>query len=225
MVSTTSIGLDVSGDISNVPDHVSAGYRRREIVFERPKSEAGGSSLGTLDATTTWNRGYAIRQTSATGKAAEIAANDLVKPAELTKPMPENPKKPEKRSQPLTFLTRTTVGISASLPSTDAKHTEFTFGYKRYVATRVAATLAGKKLPSTFSDVSVHGGLTSKIVQNLVVGDLNESHRLSLPEGGAISGTPGGTRIRQVFGVGPAINKHLIKKTDAVKSAAAPITP
>jgi len=75
LATSTSVEVDIHGDISRaVPDHASVGFRRWEFVNSESSTHGDSSVLAKLDSTTTWNKGAAIEQTSATDRAADLIA-------------------------------------------------------------------------------------------------------------------------------------------------------
>ncbi|MBV1878461.1 MAG: hypothetical protein KUG79_12520 [Pseudomonadales bacterium] len=79
----TSVGLmDIAGD-SKVPDKVSIGFKRSELLLIPPQDITDTSNnklqpvLGTLNADLTWFKGSNIKEVYATGDAANCAAYGL----------------------------------------------------------------------------------------------------------------------------------------------------
>ncbi|MGJ8698066.1 MAG: hypothetical protein ACSHYF_17235 [Verrucomicrobiaceae bacterium] len=203
---STSVGLTADGDIQAVPDHLSAGFRRRELIYSGKNANHDGSVLAAIDSTTTWNRGSAIEQTSATGYAADIVANKNIAPYS------QSPTEPAGTSQPLTFVSDTVFGLKAILiPENQGESNSVILGYKRKAVTRVRPDSTGR-LASTYSNTSIHAAPAFGGTTNTVSNPLSTDHQLSQVKGADESEVnAGGVRIRQSFAIGKAAEKLLIK--------------
>lgn len=217
LTTSTSIGMSADGDVQAVPDHLNVGFRRRELIYAGNNSNHHGSVLAAIDSTTTWNKGSAIEQTSATGYAADIVANNNVAP-----PREGDSGEAVKNREPLTFVSDTVFGIKAILiPENQGESQSVTLGYKRKIVTRVRPGPNGK-LASTYSNTSIHSSPTFGRPSEMVTGPLSVDHQLSEVRSSS-SGEKvesGGVRIRQSFAIGSAaeelLKKPVKKKEDEV---------
>ncbi len=215
----TSVGLDVSGDIAKVPDHVNLGFRRREIAYVGKQVPKSASVLGKLDSQTNWNGGLAIRETFATGPAAIAVASgeplgNVANPA-------QNQNVPD---HPLVFASRTRIGFGFSVGGSDDNAIpSLHFGYTRRIATRLVTdpkAETNEDIPSVLADTSVHG--------SGIQGAGSAPNTTGVPAEAQISpgpldanlqptNTQGGIRIRQLFAVGKGATSLL--KTPAASTA------
>ncbi len=210
----TSLGVEVAGDATPVPDHVNFGFRRREHIYIGKDAPKTGSLLGKLDSETTWTRGVAIRETFATGKAAE----QIAKGEE-----PGSGHVSSESRQPVTFASRTRIGLALSAGgSDDDSQPSFSFGYSRRIATRIK-TNGSSILPSIVGDVTVHtGGILDPSGAEDASGPgviLPENHRLSGP---AIRGQ---ARVRQLFAIGEGTSAIDGDKAQEIKKVIETETP
>lgn len=216
----TSTGLNISGDIAKVPDHVNLGFRRREIAYVGKQVPKSASVLGKLDSQTNWNGGLAIRETFATGHAASTIASGKA-PTALPSVSNEGI-----RNQPLVFASRTRIGFGFSLGgSDDDAIPTLQFGYDRRIATRLTTDPNAKSdddIPSVIADTSVHGsgvqGAGSAPTGVLAKARISPG---ALDANGNDSNTQGGIRIRQLFAVGKGATTLLQSTEDAKKLKAA----
>jgi hypothetical protein len=211
----TSLGVEVAGDATPVPDHVNFGFRRREHIYVGKDAPKTGSLLGKLDSETTWTRGVAIRETFATGTAAANIANGE-EPG-------EGHTSPDGIRQPVTFASRTRIGLALSAGgSDDDSQPSFSFGYSRRIATRIK-TNGNPNLPSIVGDVTVHtGGMVDPAGADGASGPgaiLPEEHRLS--------GTAnrGQARVRQLFAIGEGTAAINAAKAREIKEVIETQTP
>jgi hypothetical protein len=177
----TSIGMEVSGT-SQVPDKVSLSTSRYEgAIVPRSTNGEPYSVYGGLDADMKWfPPKYTIRQTFATGSAAQIAAE--------VEPSPEcscnGDKKPSSRQSPLFFVTDTSFGLKISAGKQDVSPT-FLLGYKRVEGTIIPVDKSEAEVRSVYADIIINSttnetGITSEFPNN------------------------GGVRIKQSFATGKA---------------------
>jgi hypothetical protein len=199
----TSSGFEVGGDAAKIPTYVNVGFRRRELIYSGPQTPKNESLLGRIDSETSWTQGAAIRETFATGAAAQTVADP-------SKPVPSSD--PDSAdSQPLVFVSRTRVGFGINLGGADDDAIPSTYlGYTRRIATRVHTNGPDSTLPSVVSDISVHtSGLQG---MGAAANNLNSDATLS-PNGSNF-----GARIRQFFAIGKCADSVLA--TPAAESAA-----
>ncbi len=210
LATSTSVGLSADGDVSKViPDHISLGFRRRELVYSGKSANTDPSVLAKIDSTTSWNKGMMIQETTATGMAADLVASGGNQTGDG---------RSSSEDAPLSFASNTTVGLDLDmLPSAASESVKALFGYKRKIVTRVTKPKDGGRLPSTYSNVSVHSG---RILgsENLPVESenlpLRDDHTLSdIVATGSddVKTSRGGTRIRQSFALGVAAENFLKK--------------
>jgi hypothetical protein len=220
----TSTGLDVSGDIAKVPDHVSLGFRRREIAYVGKQVPKSASVLGKLDSQTNWNGGLAIRETFATGPAAATIASG--EPPTVAPPSPSEGIK----NHPLVFASRTRIGFGFSIGgSDDDAIPTLKFGYDRRIATRLTTDPNAKSdddIPSVIADTSVHGSGVQGIGSAPTTSGVLAQARISpgdLDANQKPTNTQGGIRIRQLFAVGKGATT-LLQSTEEAKKLKAAIT-
>lgn len=220
----TSVGLNVSGDIAKVPDHVNVGFRRREIAYVGKSVPKSASVLGKLDSQTNWNGGIAIRETFATGKAAEAVAAGEVPPEAQQTEFQAEPNAKLGTNRPLVFASRTRIGFGYSLGgSDDDAIPTLHFGYDRRIATRLTTNpnaQSGDEIPSVLADTSVHGSGVLNSGSAPGSSGVAAEARISpgLPDAnGNDSNTQGGIRIRQLFAVGKGTTSLLKSTTEAKK--------
>ncbi|MBN8459516.1 MAG: hypothetical protein J0M04_16935 [Verrucomicrobia bacterium] len=187
----SSIGLEVAGDVSKLPDHVNFGYRRREFLYAGDKAPKNESALAKMDVETTWFDGMALRETFATGTAAEkMVGKPGGSPAENS------------GTQPVVFGSHTRIGLAMTLPSAGAAESpSLLAGFSRRVATIVRST-DGEKLPSVAATMQLHtSGINPK----------GSAPSASLPEPAKLSDqgatTAANARVRQFFAVGKAADE------------------
>lgn len=214
----TSLGVEIAGDATPAPDHVNFGFRRREHIYigrDAPKTQ---SLLGKLDSETSWTQGAAIRETFATGKAAEQIAKG--------EPPGVGHVSPSGLKQPVTFASRTRIGLGLSAGgSDDDSQPSFHFGYSRRIATRIKTdpNAPDQELPSIVGDITVHtGGIVDPTDPNQNPGPgsiLPEGHRVSDAAG------RGRARIRQMFAIGEGTAAIDRKKAAEVKEVIETPTP
>jgi hypothetical protein len=196
----TSSGLEVGGDAAKVPTYVNFGFRRRELIYAGPQTPKNESLLGRIDSETSWTKGAAIRETFATGTAADTIAD------------PTNPvtsKEPDKEiSEPLVFVSRTRVGFGINLGGADDDAIPSThLGYSRRIGTRVHTAGPDSTLPALVSDISVH----TSGVQGIGNAGKNNLHPdATLSE----NGSNFGARIRQFFAIGKGADSVLASPAD-----------
>lgn len=187
----SSIGLEVAGDVSKLPDHVNFGYRRREFLYAGDKVPKNQSALAKMDVETTWFDGMALRETFATGKAAE----------KITGSNGDGTEQAASERLPVVFGSHTRIGLAFTLPSAGAAESpSLLAGFSRRVATIVHST-DGKTLPPVAATMQIHttgikpGGTAP-------VGSLPDHAKLS----GNGAQPPASARIRQFFAVGEPAN-------------------
>ncbi len=199
----TSTGLEVGGDAAKVPTYVNVGFRRRELIYAGPQTPKNESLLGRIDSETSWTKGAAIRETFATGTAADTIA-DPTNPVASEDPV-------EEISEPLVFVSRTRVGFGINLGGADDDAIPSThLGYSRRIGTRVHTDGPESKLPALVSDISVH----TSGVQGIGNAGKNLPADATLSE----NGSNYGARIRQFFAIGKGADSVLA--TPAVESGA-----
>lgn len=223
----TSTGLDVSGDIAKIPDHVSLGFRRRELAYVGKDVPKSASVLGKLDSQTTWNGGLAIRETFATGPvAASIAAGKKPTPAneaaalgETTDPTQSQIPPSIITNHPLVFSSRTRFGFGFSIGGSDDDAVpSLHAGYTRRIATHMhvdPTTTTNGQIPSVLADTSVHGsGIlnSSSAPQSEGVDPLAR-----ISPGDSQENTQGGIRIRQLFAIGKGATSLIKSNEEAEK--------
>ena len=205
----SSVGLEVSGDIAKVPDHVNLGYRRREIAYVGKGVPKTASVLGRLDSETTWNGGAAISETFATGKAAERIAD----PSKKTEPSDDHVD--GNKQSPLVFASRTRIGMGFNFGGADDDAIpSLHFGYSRRIATRmdINKEIEGKDIPSIIADTKVHSsGVLDRVKAPQGTGEF------TLSPGEKTENTSGGTRIANLFAVGSGADKYVEDKDTAEK--------
>jgi len=209
----TSIGLDVSGDTSKAPDHINLGYRRRELAYVGRNVRKDTPMLGAIDAETTWSGGMAIRETFATGVAADAIASGKA----LTKDGPIT----ASNQTPLTFASHTRLGFHLDLggageeaiPTVQA-------GYSRSIAThmRIPPGTVPEKVPSVVADTSVHSSGWFGAAK-APKGSLNEAAQLSRDDMNTAAASAGGLRVRQTFAIGKGARYLLSGKAAAPLAA------
>ena len=177
----TSIGMEVSGT-SQMPDKVSLSTSRYEgAIVPRSTNGEPYSVYGGLDADLKWfPPKYTIRQTFATGKAAQIAAGDTQSAGAAG----AADKGPATSSDPLFFVTDTGFGLKISAGKQDVSPT-FLLGYKRVEGTVIPVDKSEAEVRSVYADISINSstnetGITTNFPNN------------------------GGVRIKQSFATGKA---------------------
>ncbi len=233
----TSTGLDVSGDIAKVPDHISLGFRRRELVYVGKEVPKSASVLGKLDSQTNWNGGIAIRETFATGPvAASIAAGEIPRPeneAAVTDETTDSSQSPVVLptiiNHPVVFASRSRFGFGFSIGgSDDDAIPTLQVGYSRRVATHMhvdPATTKNGQIPSVLADTSVHGsGILGANTAPKTEG-VDPKARISLGDNN--ENTQGGIRIRQLFAIGKGATSLIKSEREAknIKTAIAEQQP
>lgn len=208
LLTSTATGISADGDISAAPDHINVGFRRRELIYSGANTNPDTSVLAAIDSTTTWQRGSAITQTTATGYAAELVASDGTAERQGDAAIDD---------QPLIFVSDTTVGIKAVLvPESAGQSPSAVLGYKRKLVTRVRADENGT-LPSTYSHVSVHSASLNGQHLN---GGVDATHQLSdNSEDNPDQTKKFGARVRQSFAIGSAA-EHFLKGDPEVAAEA-----
>jgi hypothetical protein len=187
----TSIGLEASGT-AQMPDKVSFSSSRYEGAIV-PRSINGDpySVYGSLDADVKWlPPTYTIRQTFATGRAAQIASGIENPPA--TTPLGVS-------RDPLFFVTDTSFGLKISAGKQDVSPT-FVLGYKRVEGTVIPVAKNEVEARSVYADIAINSSTNTDVpaVTN------NFPHN-------------NGVRIRQSFATGKAADNAAL--TDAVVRA------
>lgn len=88
---STSVGLDVSGT-SKIPNKVSFAFDREEVAIV-PDDDAGNahSVFAALDSEWTWFNGFIVKQTFATGEAADRVSDESKAAASYTPLRPRHP--------------------------------------------------------------------------------------------------------------------------------------
>jgi hypothetical protein len=145
----TSIGLDVSGTSTMVPNHVSLAYGREETIFVPKGTSAEASILGTLDSEMTWLNGVAIGETFATGQAAIALTEELpVKARGL---------------EPMLVLTGTRFGLNLDFGQTNMNAASLLVGYRRFNLAVVPPRPDFDEIQPVYGDITIHGsGLAGK---------------------------------------------------------------
>ena len=191
----TVLGVDVSGTISQQPDHVSIAYDRQEVVYV-PKRKIGQaqpisapSTSGRLDAEVSFWEGVAVAELFATGRAAEqLATARMADPsrAAATTQVP-----------PMLVLTRSKVGLIVDMPKEELLSPSMTFGYKRQ--NLAAVPVQGDLVPAVYADISVHSkGFLG--INGMTPSGIPAERRIS--SGAGADG--GGMRIVQTIATGAA---------------------
>jgi hypothetical protein len=159
----TSIGLEASGT-SQMPDKVSLSFSRYEgAVVPRSTNGEPYSVYGGLDADLKWfPPKYTIRQTFATGNAAQIAAEAAPAPA------PAQPK--QSGRNPLFFVTDTSFGLKLSAGKQDVSPT-LLLGYKRVEGTIIPVDKSESEVRSVYADITINSstnetGITTNFPNN-----------------------------------------------------------
>ncbi len=211
----TSTGLDISGDIAKVPDHVSLGFRRREIAYVGKQVPKSASVLGKLDSQTTWNGGLAIRETFATGHAAAAIAKGEAPPKETA------PRNNEISDHPLVFASRTRVGFGFSVGGSDDDAVpSLHVGYTRRIATHMKVdpeATGDDDIPCVLADTSVHGSGILGAGTAPETDGVAPKARISPGDKTNPTNPQGGIRIRQFFAIGKGATS-LLKTDDDAKA-------
>jgi hypothetical protein len=204
-VTHTSLGLDVSGN-AQMPDRVSLTYNRQEFAHVPQKADGTSHSVyGGTDSDVSFSQGSVIKQTFATGQAAEIAANTnssgnnrgistnectITNSAKLTCTTTNR--------APLIFLTGSTYGLHLSFGDGQVKPSLLT-GFRRVEAAYIPVNDPLQEVRPVYADISIN----SKSNENKAI-----SSQTIQP-----ASTVGGVRIRQSFATGKAA-LHLAKSPD-----------
>ncbi len=175
--------MEVSGT-AQMPDKVSLSTSRYEGAIV-PRSTTGDpySVYGGLDADMKWfPPKYTIRQTFATGKAAQIAARSTPPVADAGAGCPC--RNSTTGQDPLFFVTDTSFGLKISAGKQDVSPT-FLLGYKRVEGTIIPVEESEAEVRSVYADITVNSttnetGITTNFPNN------------------------GGVRIKQSFATGKA---------------------
>ncbi len=209
----TSTGLDISGDIAKIPDHISLGFRRRELAYVGKEVPKSASVLGKLDSQTNWNGGLAIRETFATGPAAaSIAKGEAPKQAKTDSLK-------HIKDYPLVFSSRTRFGFGFSLGGSDDDAVpSLHAGYTRRIATHMVIdpnAETNDHIPSVLADTSVHGsGIQGAYSAPLTEGVAPDA-RISPGDDTTPTNPQGGIRIRQLFAIGKGATTLIKTKEEA----------
>ncbi len=150
---SSNIGLDVAGDTVS-PVQASFGFQRREVA-QVPASKDGEafSVYGNLDVDMRWFGERLVRQTFATGEAAESAAE--VASAEEAGTMVEpEPLCTGRACIPLVFASHSVVGVHA-VAGTAPQPASFSLGYKRVEATWIPTDSGAQRTRAVFGDISL----------------------------------------------------------------------
>jgi hypothetical protein len=139
----SSIGLDVSGIGTTLPNHASVAYDRQEIIYVPKGCPSEPSVLGTLDSELTWTKGVAVGETFATGDAALAASKKA--------------KADTQNAERMLILTGTRTGFSLDFGQPDLNAPSFLFGYKRFNLAVVPPRPDSHEIQSVFADISIHG--------------------------------------------------------------------
>ena len=176
---STSVGLDVSGT-SKIPNKVSFAFNRAEVAIVPDDSNGNSHSVfASLDSEWTWFNGFIIKQTFATGEAANIASK------EPTVTVTYNPDNSETSKKPLIFTTGTKLGVDIEFGQTTEAPASLLVGYRRSEMTLMPDVAGKKKLDPVFADISIYS------VDNKVI-SASEAPQI------------GGVRIKQRFATGIA---------------------
>ncbi|MHC1742355.1 MAG: hypothetical protein AB9873_04895 [Syntrophobacteraceae bacterium] len=165
----SSVGLDVSGTATDVPNHVSFAYDREELVYVPPGMPHDTSVLGTLDSQFTWTRGAAISERFATGEAAILAAKILNLGGPLDRSPNDAPEDPTLKASPrastpseatcaspLLVLTGTRFGLCVDLGQANANAVSLLTGYKRYNLAVIPRKPNSESIHSVYGDITIH---------------------------------------------------------------------
>lgn len=173
----TSIGMEVSGT-AQMPDKVSLSTSRYEgAIVPRSANGQPYSVYGGMDADMKWfPPKYTIRQTFATGNAAQIAAG--------AKSVSSADKNSNPTLKPLFFVTDTSFGLKISAGKQDVSPT-FILGYKRAEGAIIPVDKSESEVRSVYADITINSttnetGITTNFPNN------------------------GGVRIKQSFATGKA---------------------
>lgn len=157
---STSVGLDVSGT-SKIPSKVSFAFERAEIAVVPDDSEGNSHSVfASLDSEWTWFNGFIVKQTFATGKAAEIASDESLVNIDYS------PSTSKTSSKPIVFATGTKLGIHIEFGLTTESPASLLVGYRRSEMSLMPDVAGKEKIDSVFADISIISkgkGLTSTI--------------------------------------------------------------
>ena len=160
----TSIGLEVSGT-SQMPDKVSLSTSRYEgAIVPRSANGEPYSVYGGLDADMKWfPPKYTIRQTFATGKAAQIAT-------EVPQPTAAGAASNQTSQAPLFFVTDTSFGLKISAGKQDVSPT-LLLGYKRVEGTIIPVDKLESEARSVYADITINSsqnetGITTDFPNN-----------------------------------------------------------
>lgn len=201
----TSAGLEVTGDIAKVPDHINVGYRRRELAYVGTNVPKTSSVIGHLDSQTTWNGGAAIVESFATGSAADRIASGG---EEITNASKVDPSK----QRPLAFASRTRIGLGYNLGGADDDAIpSLYFGYNRRIATRmdIDPNISGADIPTVLADTKVHSsGVLGRADAPAPNGEFSLSSGADTQGGQAVN-TSGGIRIANLFAIGSGADEYL----------------
>lgn len=159
-----------------MPNKVSFSSQRFETAIVPRKANGESHSVyGGMDADVTWFHGHAIKQTFATGEAANLATGVPASPA--------TPTTVNSRA-PLIFFTATTYGLNLSAGE-QSMAPNLLLGYRRTEATVIPIPDSSQEVRSVFADIHI------TTTSNATLVSTNFS-------------TIGGVRIRQSFATGKA---------------------
>jgi hypothetical protein len=209
----SSIGVEVTGEQTIMPDHVNIGYRRRELIAAGDHAPKNGNLLAKLDMESHFINGLAIQETFATGKAAlDVAKAGTPNALKATGDSPSS-------DQPVIFGSRTRFGLALTMPGAeDQGAPTLLAGFSRRIAT-VIRSKSDQNLPSVAAAVSINS---------------NGWSSGSGPKGGVADGNrlrsdakPGSVRITQFFATGDAAENLTTeqKKDIAEAVVTSPVSP
>ncbi|NJM55086.1 MAG: hypothetical protein HC841_03450 [Verrucomicrobiae bacterium] len=164
-VTHTSLGLDVSGS-TQFPDRVSLTYNRQEFAHVPEKRDGESHSVyGGLDSDIGFWSGAVIKQTFATGEAAQEATKP--KPPRHEPPQPCcptcqksdpcecDPKPHQDTGDPLLFSTSSTYGLHLSFGDGQIKPT-LLMGFRRVEATYIPISDSSKEVRPIYADILIN---------------------------------------------------------------------
>jgi|GEM_PF-2300121 len=180
----TSAGLDVSGT-SEMPNKVSFTYNRQELSIVPRKTNGDAHSVyGGMDADVGWWSGTTIKQTFATGQAAEYASGG-------TKDLSASTSNAEQK--PLIFCTATTFGLHLTTGDGQVQP-NMLMGYRRWEGAYVPVPDPSQEVRPVYADIMIN----SKSEPTSTTASSASKLTTNWPS------SSNGVRIKQAFATGSA---------------------
>lgn len=199
----TSIGLDVSGTGTTVPNHVSVAYNREEVIYVPKETQTQASVYGKLDSELTWMNGIAVREEFATGDAAKALSEEG---------LPPEPCLRGGNSSPMLVLTGTRFGLSLDFGQANMNAASFLAGYRRFNVAIVPPRPGSDDIQPVYADISIHGsGLSGTALERT---DPSFTDR-------KLTGS-GGVRIVQTVATGRAATRVVSENRKAINDRLMP---